>query len=117
MHKTTAAQALFAEVVEKHPGMSGFYLLASGEAAFKTRISLTRIAEKTIDAQYFIWQADATGRLMAQQLMQAAERGVRVRLLLDDIHTGSRDFNIARFDAHPNIEVRLFNPFSNRSWF
>ena len=117
MPKTTTAAGLFFKAeMEKHPGKSGFYPLASGEAAFRTRMAITRIAEKTIDAQYFIWEADATGRLLAQQLMLAADRGVRIRLLLDDIHTGSRDFNIASFDAHPNIEVRLFNPFSNRSW-
>lgn len=98
----------------QQPGKSGFCLLPSGEDAFWARNAMMRIAEKTIDAQYFIWEADATGALMAQQLMLAADRGVRVRLLLDDIHSGGRDFNIASFDAHPNIEVRLFNPFSGR---
>ncbi len=114
MPETTTADRLFEAEMAQHPGKSGFYLLASGESAFRTRIAMTRIAEKTIDAQYFIWEADATGALLAQQLLLAADRGVRVRLLLDDIHIGGRDFNIASLDAHPNIKVRLFNPFSGR---
>lgn len=116
MPDTTNAGRFFEDEIAQNPGKSGFYLLASGESAFRTRIALTRIAEQTIDAQYFIWEADATGALLAQQLMLAADRGVRVRLLLDDIHLGGRDFNIASFDAHPNIDVRLFNPFSSRRW-
>ena len=114
MPETTTADLFFEAEMAQHPGKSGFFLLPSGESAFKTRNAMTRIAEKTIDAQYFIWEADATGALLAQQLMLAADRGVRVRLLLDDIHSGGRDFGIASFDAHPNIEVRLFNPFSGR---
>jgi len=116
MPETTTAGRFFEAEMAQYPGKSGFYLLPWGESAFRTRIAMTRIAEKTVDAQYFIWEADATGALLAQQLMMAADRGIRVRLLLDDIHTGGRDFNIASFDAHPNIEVRLFNPFSSRGW-
>jgi putative cardiolipin synthase len=65
MPETRTAGRFFEEEMAQHPGKSGFYVLASGESAFRTRIALTRIAEKTIDAQYFIWEADATGALLA----------------------------------------------------
>jgi putative cardiolipin synthase len=75
------------------------------------------LAEKTLDAQYYIWNGDTTGLILAERLLRAADRGVRVRLLLDDIYqTEERDFHMAALDAHPNIEVRLFNPVANRSW-
>ena len=74
-------------------------------------------SEKTLDAQYYIWDIDATGRIMADRLIRAADRGVRVRLLLDDTHkTEEIDNGIAALDAHPNIEVRFFNPVHNRRW-
>ncbi len=65
--------------------------------------------------QYYIWHGDQTGYLLFEALWQAAERGVRVRLLLDDNNTGGLDATLAALDAHPNIEVRLFNPFAHRS--
>ena len=83
--------------------------------AFTARIALVDLAEKTLDAQYYIWEADATGWVLAEPLMQAADRGVRVRLLVDDINLAGRDAKIAAMDAHPNIEIRVFNPFANRS--
>jgi putative cardiolipin synthase len=73
-------------------------------------------AQRSIDVQYYIWHADTSGSLMAHALWEAAERGVRVRVLLDDGNTGGLDPEIAAIDAHPNIEVRLFNPFPNRTW-
>jgi len=65
--------------------------------------------------QYYIWREDTSGSLLAHALWQAAERGVRVRVLLDDANTSGLDGVIAALDAHPNLEVRLFNPFMNRS--
>jgi len=65
--------------------------------------------------QYYIWEDDMTGKLLAERLLRAADRGVRVRMLLDDINTADTDFKLARMDEHPNIEIRLFNPFANRS--
>ena len=67
-----------------------------------------------IDAQYYIWHEDVTGTLLLESLWQAAERGVRVRLLLDDNDTAGQDGMIAALAAHPNIQVRLFNPLVNR---
>src|SRR6185369_4248897 len=75
-----------------------------------------RAAERSIDVQYYIWHADTSGSLLVQALWGAAERGVRVRMLLDDANTQGLDSLLATLDAHPNIEVRLFNPFANRGW-
>jgi putative cardiolipin synthase len=76
---------------------------------------MTELAEKTLDLQYFSWEADATGRILAERLVQAADRGVRVRILVDDLNVLGRDTVIAALDAHPSIEIRLFNPFAHRS--
>ena len=77
---------------------------------------LARAAERSLDVQYYIWHADTSGGLLAHELWQAAERVVRVRLLLDDNNTRGADEAIAALDAHPNIEVRLFNPYANRGF-
>lgn len=77
---------------------------------------LARTAERSLDVQYYIWHADTSGALLAHELWQAAERGVRVRLLLDDNNTRGMEEAIAALDAHPNIEVRLFNPYANRGF-
>ncbi len=111
--KTTAEQ-LFQPTIVKHPGQSGFAIMPSGDTAFRVRNSMIRIAEKTLDAQYFAWETDNVGRIFINQLLEAASRGVRVRLLLDDVNTNGRDLGIASLDAYPNIEVRLFNPFTHR---
>ena len=96
---------------ERQPGESAFLLLNQGLDAFVARAVLARLAEKSIDVQYYMIHGDHVGTLFIHELWKAAERGVRVRILLDDINEGRRDLDIARFDAHPNIEVRLFNPF------
>jgi cardiolipin synthase C len=115
--ETTSLGAFFKPVADRHPGLSGFSLLRFGENAFLARMALMDLAEKTIDAQYYIWDADTTGRILADRLLRAADRGVRVRLLIDDMYeTSAKDSIVALIDAHPNIEVRLFNPVSNRFW-
>lgn len=102
------------EAARERPGLSGFGLLTGGEDALAARHDLTLLAARGIDIQYYIWESDTSGRLLAASLLAAAERGVRVRVLIDDIHTKGRDFNIAALDAHPNIEIRTFNPFARR---
>ena len=72
------------------------------------------MAERSIDVQTFSWSADRTGRLLADRLLRAAERGVRIRLLLDDLDVVGRDRNIALLDAFPNVEIRLYNPLRAR---
>ena len=97
-----------------HPEKSGMHLLASGLDAFVARAVLARTAERSIDAQYFLLHSDLVGKLFIQELLKAADRGVRVRLLVDDIGLGGRDLGAAILDTHPHIEVRLFNPFSRK---
>ena len=99
-----------------HPGKTGIYSLGDGRDAFAARVLLARAAERSLDVQYYILRADTTGGLLCEALWQAAERGVRVRLLLDDNNTSGLDDALAALDAHRNIEVRLFNPYSSRSW-
>ena len=110
----TSVGQLFEQAARQHPGESGFALIRYGRPAFTARVALTELAEKSLDVQYYIWEADATGRIIAERLMQAADRGVRVRVLVDDISLAGRDAKVAAMDAHPNIEIRVFNPFANR---
>ncbi len=97
------------------PGESGFHLLQDGHAALAARLTLAQHATRTLDVQYYLFHNDTTGRLVAAALLAAAERGVRVRLLVDDIDTADKELRLATLDHHPNIEVRLFNPFHTRS--
>lgn len=97
------------------PGQSGFHLLHDGHAALAARLALARRAVHTLDVQSYLFHNDTTGRLVAAELVAAAERGVRVRLLIDDIDTADKELGLALLDAHPNIEIRLFNPFHARS--
>jgi len=100
---------------DKHPGKSGFLLLDKGDTAFAARMAMAGLAEETLAAQYFIWKHDQTGLLLAQAVLNAADRGVQVRLLLDDFDLEGRDRQLSALDAHPNIELRIFNPFANRT--
>ena len=100
--------------VREHPGMSGFRLIPNGVACFRARMEMATLAEKTLDVQYFAIQSDDTGRLFIEGLLDAADRGVRVRILLDDSNAVGRDAEIGALTAHPNIELRVFNPFSYR---
>lgn len=97
-----------------HPGQSGFRLVPSGVEAFALRALTARAAGRSLDVQYYIWHNDLTGKILAKELLEAADRGVRVRLLLDDMDARAKNFALAGLDAHPNIEVRLFNPFGSR---
>ncbi len=94
-----------------HPGLSGIHALVDPHDAFAARMLLASDAEPTLDVQNYIRRNDITGTLMFEALHKAAARGVRVRLLLDDNNTSGLDPILAALDSHPNIEVRLFNPF------
>jgi cardiolipin synthase C len=98
------------------PGKSAIHPLSSARDAFAARVVLAEAADRSLDVQYYIWRADITGALLCEALWRAAERGVRVRLLLDDNSTSGLDETIAALDAHPSIEVRLFNPYANRGF-
>lgn len=93
-----------------HPNQTGVYLLNDGKDAFASRLMLAKNAKKTLDIQYYIWKKDLTGVLLFQAIQQSAERGVRVRLLLDDNNTKGLDTILLALDKHPNIDVRLYNP-------
>jgi putative cardiolipin synthase len=94
-----------------HPGKSGIHPLSDAHDAFAARMMLARAAERSLDVQYYIWHNDMTGTMLLEALHEAADRGVRVRLLLDDNGTAGLDKVLAALDTHPNIEVRLYNPF------
>jgi putative cardiolipin synthase len=113
--ETTALAQLFAPDIAAHPGQSGFELVTSGREAFAGRYAFAAAAQKTIDIQYFLWNGDATGRELLSALLDAADRGVRVRMLLDDLYLAGKDLSLGVLNAHPNIEVRLFNPFDWRT--
>jgi putative cardiolipin synthase len=97
-------------------GHSGVLPLHDGRDAFAARIRLADQAQRSLDARYYIWRNDLSGTLLFGSLVRAADRGVRVRLLLDVNNTGGLDTLLAALDAHPNIDVRLFNPFTFRRW-
>jgi putative cardiolipin synthase len=113
--ENTTLGALSLSESEKNPGLSGVYPLADGPEALAARVLLARNAEETIDAQYYIWQMDTTSFLLLDELRQAAERGVRVRLLLDDNGIPGLDDMLSGLNAMENFEVRLYNPFTLRS--
>ena len=116
-YASTAIGAYLDNAAARHPDQSGFAIFPDGRRAFTSRIAMTDLAEKTLDLQYFIWDEDATGRILAERLVRAADRGVRVRILVDDLNLKHhRDAAIMALDSHPSIEVRIFNPFANRSW-
>jgi putative cardiolipin synthase len=112
--QTKLAQAVL-PLAAQHPGVSGIYALSDGRDAFAARALLAAAAERTLDVQYYIWHKDITGTLLFDSLRQAAERGVRVRLLLDDNNTAELDDTLALLARQPNLEIRLFNPFALRS--
>jgi putative cardiolipin synthase len=115
-HESTRIGARLAELASEHPGKSGFAIIRYGQPALAARIALSDLAEKSLDVQYYIWEADPTGRILAERLVRAADRGVRVRVLVDDINLAGRDARVASLDAHPNIEIRIFNPFAHRGF-
>jgi putative cardiolipin synthase len=107
----TALGALISPAAALHPGESGFLLFNTGEGAIQARVALADVAQSSIDAQYFEWAGDALGRVLMARVIAAADRGVRVRLLIDDYNNKGHDIAFEALAAHPNIEVRVFNPF------
>ncbi|WP_151446671.1 phospholipase D family protein [Lacisediminimonas profundi] len=110
---TTLGRAV-ARLASAHPGHSGIYPLPDAGDSFAARIQLVDAAERSIDVQSYIWRNDHSGSRLFQALLRAADRGVRVRILLDDNNTSSLDVVLADLAACRNIEVRLFNPFTLR---
>lgn len=113
--RETALGQAIAPKTDAHPGESGVVLLADPYDAFAARALLTEAAESSLDVQYYIWRPDTTGTLMLYTLYRAAERGVRVRLLLDDNGIAGMDDILGALSRHPDIQIRLFNPFVVRN--
>jgi len=110
----TALDHLFAPLEAAHPGQSGLANLLDNADAFAARALSAQAAGRSLDLMYYIWRTDITGWLLLADLMAAADRGVRIRLLLDDVNVQGFDPAFLALNQHPNIEVRLFNPTLNR---
>jgi cardiolipin synthase C len=106
--------AKFTQAAKEHGGHSGFRILSVGVDGFLTRVQMIDAAERTLDLQYFIFRGDETGRLITAALLRAADRGVHVRVLIDDADTIAGDEQIFALDGHPSVEIRVFNPFAYR---
>lgn len=103
------------EEYHDHPGMTGVYPLSDGLDAFAARAGIINLATTSLDVQYYLFHDDLTGRLITYLLYRAAERGVWVRILVDDMGMAGRDMAVKELASHPNIQVRYFNPFSRNT--
>lgn len=112
--ETTELDRAMASLEAAHPGQSGFRLISDGPEAFAIRVQSAEAAGRSIDVQTYIWHSDLAGGYLAWTLLAAADRGVRVRLLVDDLDARSHNDGFAALHAHPAIEVRLFNPHAYR---
>ncbi|MGH8337436.1 MAG: phospholipase D-like domain-containing protein [Gammaproteobacteria bacterium] len=110
----TRLGSVFDTSARNHPGESAFRILSVGADGFAARMQMIDAAQRTLDVQYFIFTADNTGLLVTGSLLAAADRGVHVRILIDDGSTTAGDEQIQVLAAHPQIEVRIFNPFAYR---
>ncbi|MBM2769482.1 phospholipase D family protein [Burkholderia anthina] len=104
----------FRQQAAAHPGQDAFHLLRDPVDALDARVLLADRADRSLDLQYYIWHDDLTGHELADAIMRAADRGVRVRVLLDDLGTNADDRKLLEISSHPNIEIRLFNPVATR---
>lgn len=111
--KTTLGDALAADVAA-HPGMSGFRILKTGSESYAMRLGLIQAAEKTLDLQYYSIHDDVTSNLLLEAVVRAAQRGVRVRLLIDGINVGAVADTFSVLDEFKNVQIRVFNPFATR---
>ncbi|WP_426243198.1 phospholipase D family protein [Psychrobacter sp. TWP2-1-2] len=109
--------ASISEQNDIHPDLSGYHPIVTGANAFASRSILTDMSTRNIDAQYYIWHNDQAGQLLLKDLWEAAERGIIVRLLLDDFNNDATfDQHLLRFSSHPNIAVRIINPLMHRKF-
>ncbi|MGE5028136.1 MAG: phospholipase D-like domain-containing protein, partial [Betaproteobacteria bacterium] len=104
----------FENAAREHNGNSGFRIIPVGADGFLTRMQMINAAERTLDLQYFIFRGDVTGQLLTDAVLHTADRGVRVRVLIDDGETVAGDEQITVLQAHPSVEIRIFNPFAYR---
>lgn len=107
---TTSFEESIHEITKNNPDQTGLYLLPNGMDALVTRLVAIEAAEKSIDFQYYIFKDDSVGRLFLGKLLEAADRGVKVRILVDDLAKTWKDRHLAYAASHPNLEISLFNP-------
>ena len=110
---TSSVSKVIAPLLAAHPGKSGAYILEKGEKSLRARAWLTDHATTSIDVQYFIWSTDNIGILASEALLQAAERGVKVRVLVDDLLVDAPPDSMLALALHPNIDIRIYNPLLN----
>ncbi|WP_373051740.1 phospholipase D family protein [Thioalkalivibrio sp.] len=110
----TALDNIVGAAERENPDRSGLRLVSHGPEALAVRVHTAELAERSIDVQTYIWNPDLTGLFLAHTLLEAAQGGVRVRLLLDDFDARAKNYALAALDRHPNISVRLFNPVAAR---
>ena len=110
--ETYLAEQVGRLVADQAEGHAGFHPLADGIDALAVRLLLAKRAERSIDVQYYLIKNDLVGRAFVHTLLDAADRGVRVRLLLDDVFTSGYDAGLMALDSHPNFEIRIFNAFN-----
>ena len=113
--ETALGSAWAAAAPADDPSSSAFRLLSSSLEAFAARVAMIDAAERTLDLQYYIFHDDDTGLFLVERMVAAADRGVRVRILVDDMYTYGIEKGLAAFDSHPRIELRIFNPWTQRS--
>lgn len=113
----TRLDQLVGAAERERPGQSAFKLVSEGPEAFALRVRAAQLAERSLDVQTYIWHADLTGRYLAGMVLAAADRGVRVRVLVDDLDARAKNDGFAALHAHPGIDVRVFNPFVSRKGF
>jgi putative cardiolipin synthase len=112
--EATAIGHQFALAAKEHGGQAGYRIISVGVDGFLMRLEMINAAERTLDLQYYIYHSDESGRLLTDALVRAADRGVRVRLLVDDGETVAGDQQLFSIASHANVEIRVFNPFAYR---
>lgn len=114
---STELDRMMQTVEQVHPGESAFRLVDNGYEAFALRMHSAALAERSLDVQTYIWHPDTAGTYLASALLRAADRGVRVRILVDDVDARQNHYAFTALAAHRNVSVRIFNPFASRHGF
>ena len=112
--ESTRLSQAWAATAPDDASLSAFRLLPNNLEAFAARVAMIDASERTLDLQYYIFRPDDTGLLLVDRMVAAADRGVRIRLLVDDLCTHGFEEKLLAFDSHPNIELRIFNPWTQR---
>ena len=115
MDDSSELDRILSREIQARKGQTGVKVVSDDLEAFRVRLDLAREAGRSLDLQYYYWKSDVTGKLLVREVLAAADRGVRVRLMLDDINSLGLDSTYLALNTHPKIEVRLFNPSRSRT--